>query len=1045
MAGEKRERAELERQVSELTRRIAELEGRIGAIEGRAPATAAPQPGAGQPTQNPWPMGQQWGPPAGWWQPGQYQPGWPPQQPPQQPWSPPQQRPQRPPQQPPQPTPQPPLERTWAGSPHAQEQPGYAQTPASSGPPPSRVAVPGTPAPAQGPGISLGSLRDLESRLTGRLLAWVGGAAVVLGAIFFLSLAFSRGWIGPEGRVAMGLAGGAIFMGLGAWLFGRRQAQLGHVLIAVGLGIVSLALFAGTRLYGLFPPEVALAGSFAAAVVAAAIAVRVNSETVAIFGLVAVAAAPPVLGAPANLTTVAFLGVTLVGTTAIALARSWRWLPPTAFAITAPQLLAWIVAGPDAATAVAVLGGYWFLNALAASADELRAPQKEAEARAGALFLANSLLAVGAGLYVLSSGLAVWQGAYVTAAALAHFAFGAYFVWRRGDTYPFGMLVNAIGIAAVALAIERQFDGPAVAIGWAIEAVVLAAIYGFRRHVYAGGAAVLLAGLAVLHLSLYEYPALEWSFRGAAGSGPFPFADAAGLTLTCLLIAGFLGGWLSRSQSVRYALTTACLVVVAFSLPFELSGGALVVGWAAEAVALVAIGGFRRHAYLGVAAVSLALLPVLHMCSYEYPGLSWSLQGASGTGPFPFADSAGLTLGCLLVAAFLGGWLSRSHDARCGLTTAGLLAVAYSLPFELSGIALLAGWAILVPASVAAEGLLDRLPGVPESRSRLRSRPVLAMNEADWPDAPMLATATATFLAVAHFFAYDLPLDRTDAIVLPAMPFADLATASAAVGVAAFLLAALITARPDLRVGMILLAAALAAYTMVFELATPFAVVAWCALALGVGALYFVDRFGGWAYVAGAACLVAAAVAAILLQVVPVERLAVHASVASTGAWFALHSIVAICATSATLVIAARLLPLDKPVRIALVMAAATGLIYLLSALLVDFFQNRVGGSTAVEELQKQAQVGVSILWGVIGMAVFLAGIVGWRQIVREAGLALLALATAKVFLFDLSYLDVAYRVLSFMGLGLLLLAGAYAYQSLRPRRPRPGGDAPAE
>lgn len=72
-------------------------------------------------------------------------------------------------------------------------------------------------------------------------------------------------------------------------------------------------------------------------------------------------------------------------------------------------------------------------------------------------------------------------------------------------------------------------------------------------------------------------------------------------------------------------------------------------------------------------------------------------------------------------------------------------------------------------------------------------------------------------------------------------------------------------------------------------------------------------------------------------------------------------------------------------------------------------------------------------------MGVFLAGLIGWRQGVREAGLGLLAVATAKVFLFDLSYLDVAYRVLSLIGLGLLLLVGAYAYQSLRPRRPGPG------
>jgi hypothetical protein len=999
----------------------------------------------------------------------------------------------------------------------------------------------------------------MESQLTGRLLAWVGGAAVVLGAIFFLSLAFSRGWIGPEARVAMGLAGGAIAIGLGAWMFGRRQEQLGHVLIAVGLGVVSLALFAGTRLYGLFPPEVALVGSFVTALAVAAIAVRVNSEAVAIYGLIAVVAAPPVLGAPANLTTVAFLGVTLVGTTAIALVRSWRWLPPVAFTITAPQLVAWLIAKPDAATAVAALGAYWLLHAVAASADELRATQEQAETRAESLFVANSTIAVFGGLYVLWGALAAWEGAFVTAAALAHFAFGAYFVWRRGDKYPFGMLVNGIGIALVALAIERQFDGPAVAIGWAAEATALAAIYGYRRHLPAGVAALVVAGLALLHLAAYEYPALQWSFKGSSGPGPFPFADQAGLALVCLVLAGLLAGWLSRSRQVLEAISIAGLVVVAFTLPFELSGSVLVAGWAAEAVALVAIGTFRRYPYASVVVVLLSLLPalhlvcfeypgllwtlkgtsgpgpfpfvdsagltlgcllvaavaggwfsksqevryglttagllavayslpfelsgaplvaawaaeavavvaiggllrydharvaiallaalpVLHLVSYEYPAVQWTLKGASGPGPFPFVDSAGVALGCLLVAAFVGGWLSRSHDARCGLTTAGLMAVAYSLPFELSGIALVAGWAVLVPASVAAEALLDRLPGVPASRSELRRKPIIEMSDVHWPDAPLLATATTVFLGVAHLLSFDLPLGAASAVVLPATPFVDLMTASAAIGVAAFLAAAFITARPDLRAGMILLSVALAAYLMVFELATPFAVVAWCALAVALGAWSFTDTYGRWAHVAGAAALVAAAIAAVLWQVAPVERLAVHETVASTGTWFAIHSIVAISATAATLTMGARFLPLDRTVRTSMVLLAATGMVYLASALLVDFFQSRVGGTTAVEELQKQAQVSVSILWGVIGMAVFLVGVLGWRQIVREAGLALLALATVKVFLFDLSYLDVAYRVISLMGLGLLLLAGAYVYQSLRPRRPETGDDgAPAK
>jgi len=51
----------------------------------------------------------------------------------------------------------------------------------------------------------------------------------------------------------------------------------------------------------------------------------------------------------------------------------------------------------------------------------------------------------------------------------------------------------------------------------------------------------------------------------------------------------------------------------------------------------------------------------------------------------------------------------------------------------------------------------------------------------------------------------------------------------------------------------------------------------------------------------------------------------------------------------------------------------------------------------------------------------------------RTAALALLLVAVAKVFLFDLATLTAGYRVVSFIVLGLLLLAGAFAYQRLRP------------
>lgn len=51
----------------------------------------------------------------------------------------------------------------------------------------------------------------------------------------------------------------------------------------------------------------------------------------------------------------------------------------------------------------------------------------------------------------------------------------------------------------------------------------------------------------------------------------------------------------------------------------------------------------------------------------------------------------------------------------------------------------------------------------------------------------------------------------------------------------------------------------------------------------------------------------------------------------------------------------------------------------------------------------------------------------------RLAGLALLLVAIAKVWTYDLAELDELPRALSFVALGLLLLVGSFAYQRIKP------------
>ena len=70
-----------------------------------------------------------------------------------------------------------------------------------------------------------------------------------------------------------------------------------------------------------------------------------------------------------------------------------------------------------------------------------------------------------------------------------------------------------------------------------------------------------------------------------------------------------------------------------------------------------------------------------------------------------------------------------------------------------------------------------------------------------------------------------------------------------------------------------------------------------------------------------------------------------------------------------------------------------------------------------------------SALWMAYGAMLMIIGF--WRQsaFVRWQALALIAVTVVKVFVYDTSQLDHVYRILSFIALGILLLAVSFAYQ----------------
>ena len=106
----------------------------------------------------------------------------------------------------------------------------------------------------------------------------------------------------------------------------------------------------------------------------------------------------------------------------------------------------------------------------------------------------------------------------------------------------------------------------------------------------------------------------------------------------------------------------------------------------------------------------------------------------------------------------------------------------------------------------------------------------------------------------------------------------------------------------------------------------------------------------------------------------------------------------------------------------------AAALVYLGSITIIDAI-----GANDEGEAREIGQAWLSAFWTVTGLAAVVWGLVRKSANARLAGLALLLVAIAKVWTYDLAELDELPRALSFVALGLLLLLGSFAYQRIKP------------
>ena len=867
-----------------------------------------------------------------------------------------------------------------APAPVAVDQPSMWPSPSLR--PAHRPLTQPTSAPARAPAppvappprtrATAGELVERWQLLGPRGFAIVGGAVTALGIGLLFVLAANRGWIGPAERVLIGaVASGLVF---GAGLAVRaRYGQLLAALAAVGAGAAGAyaTLAAATARYDLVPDALALplAGLIAASTTAVALAW--GSQILAGVGLVGSALAPALQAIDTGMTpaSAAFAVIVLAATAVVAARRRWEPLLVSVAAIVGAQTLALVIdvdwTGDIAAIAVGLalagvlLGAGILLRLGRADADLEPLPATLALAGTGvALLTAARLLEDGAdrGIVLLAAG-GVWAGVWLALQA-------------RDRSLAF--LVGSSALALIAVATADLLSDDALALAWAVQAILCSALAGRLRD-----ARLQVGGLVYLALAAWHVLAVD-----APPTMLFDpdLADAsAGVALAAVALAALVAGLTAPATHVPATESGVLAFLSDVRAAFEAHRRGL-----QEALVFTA-------GALGVLASAVVLTGISFEAGHVLVSVIGATAGAAGLAVAARRRSAGLIVAMLVAllvvlgeSAFDAGEFMLDDDRSVGGVSmlgaaAGLLLGAFALraihPTR-RRLGLVSGAAALTTLAWSSSALALLVPRA---------------NEYDpsntWMGIGMVGVA-AVYAALA-------------AAVFGPGRLRNLSTTLWACG----------------------LAAALAAEGLLLSDGRSFAAAA--AVSGGcvaLAALPLRELRLAWA----GAIVTGLATLGTLGFVTPPDHFLVANATPADGLWVLVACVAGAAAVAGVLFLS------DRPEWRSAGVAFGALALYALSLGVLGIVVGVSGAS--VEADFERGHTVVSALWALVGLAGLVYGLARGSKVVRFAGLGLFGVSLAKIFLYDLSELSSVARAASFIAVGAAILAGGAALQKLSAR-----------
>ncbi len=148
-------------------------------------------------------------------------------------------------------------------------------------PPPSlRIPRPVTSEPLPGP-----DKVALETKVGLTVTNRVGVVTLVLGVAFFFKWAVDNNWIGPAGRVMLGILAGSATLWVGDLLWRKAQRAFAQGITGTGIAVLYLSFYSAFGFYHLIPQAGAFPLMCSVTGLAFALSLRYDSPAVTALGL----------------------------------------------------------------------------------------------------------------------------------------------------------------------------------------------------------------------------------------------------------------------------------------------------------------------------------------------------------------------------------------------------------------------------------------------------------------------------------------------------------------------------------------------------------------------------------------------------------------------------------------------------------------------------------------------------------------------------------------------------------------------------------------